>query len=244
VLGQQLDDLEVRHGASRGVSVSSDWRLGSERSRPDRRLDPPRPRPGSPADERQILPLQPMAADEPAQPVVCPPPSWLRPADRTYPGRAGARFPGRSASPPAVRPRSACTSVPPEWPAPGCTTEARGLVDDQHVLVLEGDPQVERLRDERLRGRRLELDLLPLPQPVGLLAGDPVDGHLAGREQPLGCSPRADLAEGREEPVEAKPRRVRRDADADQERGGAAVREQQRPEEDGDADDDRRNPPG
>ena len=97
--------------------------------------------------------------------------------------------------------------------------EACGLVDDQQMFVLEGDPQIERLRDEALRCRRLELDLLPFPQPVGLLPGDPVDADLAGREQPLGRSAGADLIERREEPVEAKPRRIRRDADADQERG-------------------------
>ena len=103
----------------------------------------------------------------------------------------------------------------------GMDDDARRLVHDEQVLVLVGEAQVERLCDERRRDRRLELDLLARLEPVALRARDAVDAHLAGREQPLGGSTRADLVEPGEEAVEPQPRRVFRDADADQERAAA-----------------------
>jgi hypothetical protein len=44
------------------------------------------------------------------------------------------------------------------------------LVDDQQVLVLEGDPERELLclERDRLGGRRLEAQLLPAREPVAL----------------------------------------------------------------------------
>jgi hypothetical protein len=61
------------------------------------------------------------------------------------------------------------------------------LVDDEQVLVLIGDSEVDRLRDEgRGRRGRLELDLLPALEPVALRAAGAVDEGRARLDQPLG----------------------------------------------------------
>ena len=205
--------------ASRGVSVSSDCRVGSERSRPIAAsirpaLDRGRPRTSARYSRssrwRRTSPRSRLYASSvlatTSRPDVC------RSSRCTMPGRSGL-----TARPSC--PRSACTSVPPEWPAPGCTTRPAGLSTTRRCSSSKAIRRSSGCATSGSATGRLELDLLPLPQPVGLLPRDPVDAHLAGREQPLGRGPRADLVERREEPVEANPRRRRRDADADQERG-------------------------
>ena len=114
-------------------------------------------------------------------------------------------MPGRSGSPPAVTPgEQPWTSVPDAWPARRVDDEPGRLVDDEQVLVLVGDPQVERLVRARARRSRarLELDLLPALEPVALRARDAVDEHRAGGEQALGRGARADLGQRGEEAVE------------------------------------------
>jgi hypothetical protein len=61
------------------------------------------------------------------------------------------------------------------------------LVDDEQVLVLVGDPQVERLLLQLGRGEDsgVELDLFATGQPVALRARFPVDGDGAGGQETL-----------------------------------------------------------
>jgi hypothetical protein len=65
-----------------------------------------------------------------------------------------------------------------------------GLVDDEEVLVLEGDPQRDVLALERpRRGLRLELDRLSPGQAMALRSRTAVDGDLARVDQPFGYRP-------------------------------------------------------
>ena len=183
VLGEQLDDLEVR---DRLV-----WRVGVQRLprrlRPvaaDRRLDPPCTRTRPPADERQVLALQPVPADERLQPAM----RLLRPRHDQQPGSVAVE-PVHDSRPlrlPAGRlAEERVDERPGLSPRAGMDDEPRRLVHDQQVLVLEGDPEVERLRDESLDDGRLELDLLALDEAERLLARRPVDPYVTCGEQPL-----------------------------------------------------------
>jgi hypothetical protein len=90
---------------------------------------------------------------------------------------------------------------------------ARGLVDDEEVLVgvrdLELGRRGQRLR--RFRRRRLDLDLLATRELVALSQGLPVDENRAGGEQPLRSGPRADLGQRGEVAVEPLSSGLRRD---------------------------------
>ena len=100
----------------------------------------------------------------------------------------------------------------------GMDDDARGLVDDEQVLVLVGDPQIERFPNERGAHGRLQLDLLARLEPGRLRAHGAVDQHRTGLEQALGRRPRADLVQPGEKAVEPEPGRLRRDTDRDQSR--------------------------
>jgi hypothetical protein len=64
--------------------------------------------------------------------------------------------------------------------------DACGLVDDEQVLVLEGDPQRDVLPLDRPGlGLRLELDVLPAPELLALRRRDPVDGDVPALDQAL-----------------------------------------------------------
>jgi hypothetical protein len=89
-----------------------------------------------------------------------------------------------------------------------------GLVDDEEMLVLVGDPQVELLRLElgRFRGGDLDLERLATRETVALGRRSPVDAYRAGLDQPLGRAARRDLGQTREEAVEPLAGGLVRDA--------------------------------
>ena len=91
------------------------------------------------------------------------------------------------------------------------------FVDDQQVLVLEGDAQVELLRLERRRPalRDAHREHVARRQAVALRLRRAVDLHPALGEQALGGRPRADLLEAGEEAVQALARGLRRNLDFD-----------------------------
>ena len=119
-------------------------------------------------------------------------------------------MPGRLASPPAT-PRTSrpWTSVPVGVAGARVHDEAGRLVDDEEVLVLVGDPEVERLLLQRPLGDRGSCRARAPPRPASRwLFGRvrPVDEHGAGGEQALGRRSRADLGQLREEAVEPRRR--------------------------------------
>ena len=117
---------------------------------------------------------------------------------------------------------------PRRVPRRGVHDQPGGLVDDEQVLVLVGDPQVHRLRDERrpTRRGRLEGDLLPTRQPVALRPQNAVDEHRPLSHEPLGRGPRAHGREPGDEAVEPLARRRVRNAQAERRSraAGAAAR--------------------
>ena len=89
------------------------------------------------------------------------------------------------------------------------------FVDDQQVLVLEGDAQVELLRLERRRPalRDAHREHVARRQAVTLRLRRAVHLHPALGEQALGGRARADLLEAGEKAVQALARGLRRDFD-------------------------------
>ena len=83
--------------------------------------------------------------------------------------------------------------------------EARGLVDDEQVLVLPHDGRRGRRRGLRGRLGRTQLDLLPALEPVALRTRDAVDER-ARLDGALGGRARADVVG--EEAVEPRPGRL------------------------------------
>ena len=190
---QQLHHLEVRDRVLRRVGVER-AAVGSRRSRPIGASIRPRPRARAATDEREVLALEPAPLHERPQALV----RLLAARDDDQPGRVAVEAvddPRPLGIAAGERPASPWTSVPVACPAPGWTTSAGRLVDDEQVLVLVRDPQVERLglRDRRRLRRVLgELDLLPAGEPVALGPRPPSTEHGAGGEQPLGRRARAD----------------------------------------------------
>ena len=109
-------------------------------------------------------------------------------------------------------------------PRSGMDDEARGLVHDQQVLVLEGDAKVERVRDQLGRCLGLELHDRAFLEPVRLRPRHAVHDHVATHQQPFRGSARAYLLQSRQEAVEPKACRRSRNADADQEWRELSVR--------------------
>ncbi len=210
-------DLEVRDGGAAAWSVSSDWRVGSLRSRPIGRLDRPAPRARPAAHERQVRALERAAADELLQAPV----RLLRARDDEQPGRVAVEpvddpRPLRVAAGGAVPDEARATSVPLVWPAPGCTTTPAGLSTTSRCsssqAMRSGDVLGHELHLDALR--RLELELLAARDAVALRACRPVDRDGAGGEQPLRLLARAELGQRGEHAVEALPGRVGRHPDA------------------------------
>jgi hypothetical protein len=215
VAGQELGDLEVRHRVARGLGVERHaGRLAPVAA--DRRLDPPPPRTRKAADEGEVLPLDRPLAEQALQPSM----SLLRPCDDEQARRVAIESvddagPVRVVSAGRTSPQ-ALHERAPAAPRSRVDDDAGGLVDDEQVLVLEGDSQRDVLALERLRrGLRLELDVLSTGQPVALRPGRPVDRDLTRVDQALGSGPGADLGQRGEEPVEPGSRGVVRDVQAD-----------------------------
>ena len=231
-------DLEVRHRVARRVRVE---RLPGRLARGRARSAPRSCRAASAVARGRARGTRARAAWRRTSRAAgrTPPPSGRRRAGRTCRRSSRWTMPGRSGSSPPVcpQPRAPCDERPAGVARAGMDDEARGLVDDQQVLVLVGDPQVERLRDERLRRSRQARARPASPPRAGSTSprAVPSTSTLAGREQPLGRGPRADL---RRAPARKRssriPAGVRRDADADQRRAprGCSVGEQQRREQD------------
>ncbi len=99
---QQLDDLEVGHRFARRVCLQGDaGRIVAVA--PDRRLDPPSPRPWPAAHEGEVFTRRARACAEAAGAVCAPRPSARPPGGPRCRGRAGGRFPAARA-PPRPRP--------------------------------------------------------------------------------------------------------------------------------------------
>jgi hypothetical protein len=93
--------------------------------------------------------------------------------------------------------------------------ETGGLVHDEEMLVLVGEPERDLLAFERPSSLRLDLELVPGREAVALEARGAADGDLAGLDQPLGGRPRPDLGQLGEEAVEPRPGRGLRNAESD-----------------------------
>jgi hypothetical protein len=94
---------------------------------------------------------------------------------------------------------------------------ARRLVHDQHVVVLEGDPQRDLLalqpwRDDLWDG---QLELLATLQPVALRPKLAVHERATLAEQPLGRRARADLGQRGEKAIEPLARSLGGDRNDD-----------------------------
>ena len=231
--------------ASRGVSVSSERRVGSRRSRPIGASIRPRPRARPAAHEREVARARARArCTSVLQPRVRLLACARRRAGPRCRGRAGGRCP---AAPRPRRPRpgraSPCTSVPVAWPGAGWTTTPGRLVDDEQVLVLVGDPERHVLA--------LEPGAAGFGRPSSSTSSPPSSRWLFARaapstsdgarvEQPLGGAARADLRQRGEEAVEplARGRRQERDVSSVTRAARLAVGGDERDEQDRDADHD------
>jgi hypothetical protein len=95
--------------------------------------------------------------------------------------------------------------------------QARGLVHDEHGVVLVDDANLERLRLERRRGeRRPELDALAAGQAIALGPRLAVDDRVSGLHEALGRRSRADFREPGQEAVEPPARGLCRNQESDQ----------------------------
>jgi hypothetical protein len=203
VAGQELLDLEMRHGRAgcvRNERVAKPVVPVTAYRRVDR--PPARARPAG--DERQVLPCQRSAADEPLQPLV----RLLRARDDEQAGRVPveAMDDARPVLLPARRTRRGESLGERAASVTGCGMDdhAGWLVDDEEVVVRVGDRQI-RIRNGRLRDRgrrRLDLDLLPAREPVALAAGSPVHEDGPSFEQPLGRGARSHFRQPSEVAIE------------------------------------------
>ena len=97
----------------------------------------------------------------------------------------------------------------------GVHRHARGLVDDDEVLVLVRDSDGHRLRREAGRGvRELDDDDRARLEAVALLPQRAVDRHRSIGEEPLRDGPHRDLRSGRQSTVEPRPYVVVSDREA------------------------------
>jgi len=204
VPADQLLDLEVRRRVAGAIAVERLTRgIGSVTA--DRGLDPALPRTRPPADEREVRPFEVPPADEVPQALV----RLARPGDDEEARRVAVEpvddsgplefVPTRGAPrEQAVDERSVGVA------GRGMNDDAGGLVDDEEVLVLEGDAEVDVLGHEhvRLRRRQVDVEELAALEPAALRGRSTVDPHRAGGDQPLGGRARADLFPLAEEPVE------------------------------------------
>ena len=183
----------------------------------DRRLDRPAARTRAAADEREIPTLEAPPPDEPLKPAV----RLGGPRDDHQPGcvavepvdDAGALLLPAGGG---IQREQSVDEGARRVPRRRVHDQPSGLVDDEEVLVLVGDPEVHRLGLERAfrQAGRLEGDLLSARQPVALRASRAVHQDRAAAEQPFGDGPRADLGKPGEEAVEPLARRRVRDAQA------------------------------
>jgi hypothetical protein len=212
VLRQQVLELEVGHGGAGRVSVER----VAEAVVPvaaDRCLDRSAPRARLSGGQREVFAGQLPAPHEPLQSLV----DRLGARDDEQARRVAVEpvddpwtvlLPARSA-----RRRERVGERPARVAARRMDDDARGLVDDEQVLVRVGDGELGR-RNGRLggsRSRRLNLDLLPSRELVALADRSAVDEDGTGREEPLGGRPRSDVRQRRKVPIEPLARCLRRD---------------------------------
>ena len=167
---QQLDDLEVRDRVARRVGVErAPGRIAAVAA--DRRLDPPARERGRPRTSARYSRSSARPPHERLQAVVRLLACARRRAGRdvsrssrwTMPGPLGVAA-GEAAAEQALDERAGRVSGARVDDEPG------RLVDDEQVLVLVGDPQVERLVARARRGRALlaiDLELLPAARAGG-----------------------------------------------------------------------------
>ena len=82
--------------------------------------------------------------------------------------------------------------------------ESRGLVDDQQVFVLVGDPQLALfgLEGDVLPLPDVHLKQLPADKPVTLQTWHAIQAHSPGRKQALGLGARSNLRQRGDESVQ------------------------------------------
>jgi len=215
VLRQELRDLEVRDRLARRVRVERlPGRLGAVAA--DRRLDPAAAGARVPADEREVLALQPAAAHERLEPPI----RLRRPGDDHQPRRVPVEPVDDPRPVGLVSPRRVPEQRVDEGPGrvsrPRVDGDAGRLVDDQQMLVLVGDPEIQLLADERRRLGRGQLDALSRLDPVRLRPLLAVDEDVSRVQQALRRCARADRVQPGQETVEPQPGGVRGDGDVDQ----------------------------
>jgi hypothetical protein len=171
----------------------------------DRRLDASGSGSRTPADEREVTPVEPAFPDQILEPGVGV--LGTRDDEETRgvaiesvddPGTIGVLPAGDPEVEQRVHEGSLCMAGRRMDDDPG------RLVDDEEVLVLKGDPQLALLGFERdgLGLRHRDLEGLPALEPVTLRAPLAVDADGAGFQQPLGLAAGSDLRERGEEPVQ------------------------------------------
>ena len=202
--------------ASRGVSVSSEWRVGSRRSRPIGASIVPAARARAARRRARGTRARARAAGRAPAAAGTPPRCARRRAAPTCRGRAGGRSRAAPAPPPAPSRRAsavrrACRS---RGPAPGWTTSPAGLSTTSRCSSSYGDPQLERLRRRAALGRGAAARTRAPPRPRAggsSAARAPSTSTRAGREQPLGRRARADLGSAARKRSSRSPRGLLRD---------------------------------
>ncbi len=219
---QRLDQLELGERVAAGVGVERHpGRVAAVAA--DRRLDPAPARPRPPADEGDVRPPDPAAAQLRLQARMGAPVAGdeqearrvaVEPVDDPGPGVVAAC--GHAAQ--RVDERRARVAGHRVDEQPG------GLVDDDQVRVGVGQRHADALRRRGGR-RRLRLRQAhdrPGAEPVRLRARLPVDEHEPGLDQALGARPRAHLVAAGDEAVEPHPAGIRRHLEVDHGRSSPA----------------------
>jgi hypothetical protein len=209
---QELHDLEVRDRLARRVGVERHARRLAPVAA-DRRLDPSAARARAAPHERQVLPLDLALTQRRLEPLVC----LVRAGHDQQPRRVAVEAVD-DARPVRVLPARRLPDEPVDERArasagAGVHGDAGGLVDDEQVLVLEGDAQRDVLLLERRSLRLgLERELLSPAELVTLRRRSAVEGDPTAFDQALGRRARAHLGQRGEEPVEPEPGRLVRNA--------------------------------
>ena len=213
VLGQELDHFEVGDRFLRRLRVERHSRRVAAVAA-DGSFDPSLPRPRPAADERQVLPLEGMPADECRESRV----GLLGAGDDEQTRRISIQTVDDS-RPLGVTACDAATQKRVDQRAcrvsgSGMDDETGGLVDDEQMIVLVGDPKLDHLLFQGCVGEAARVDdhLFPAREPVALGENHAVHEHRTPVDQPLGGRARAELRERGQEAVEPLARRALRDA--------------------------------
>ena len=191
--------------ASRGVGVSSEWRVRSRRSRPIGASIRPDAERGAPRTSAAYVRSTSRVRIISCSSVV----RLLRAGDDEQAGRVAVEAVHDPGPVVVVSSLGAVLEQPLDERArprrPGRMDDEPGrLVDDEQVLVLPDDRDVERLRLAAARLGDLDRDLLPPLEPEALRPRLAVDEHDAVGDQPLGERARLELGARGEDAIEPR----------------------------------------